>query len=412
MEVKDPNAESSSSAHWRFGLMDVLEWTDRLVALDSQNPGRSEAEIAREVEAACTELDFEVRRVEIEAGRPNLLVSVDRGSGPHLGLCGHLDTKPIGQALGAWRSDPFRLTIDGDLAYGLGASDMKGAVAAMLVTLARFADDGPRGVLTAVLTADEEQGSNAGAKALVASGLLPEFDAIVIGEPSGIDSPWESLHLVSRGISCFDVEVRTQQGHSGLSDRLGKNAVLVAADLVEALGHFRPTVSQPGSVACTPTVNPGMHIQGGVAFGTWPGWCTVGTEIRLVPGMDRDEVQREVEDFVNETVGRVARATVHWREGSMGWMPAVGLDPNAPIVRAAQRACTRVLGHELPITAYPGGTDATYFIGQAGIPTIASLGPGWLSVAHGANECVGVGQLETAVELYTTLARDFMSTPT
>ena len=389
--------------------MDVLQWTERLIALDSQNPGCGEGAVADAVESACSALGFEVRRVELVPGRPNLFVTVDRGRGPHLGLCGHLDTKPIGQAIQEWRSDPFRLTIEGNLAFGLGTSDMKGAIAAMLVALARFADDGPSGTLTVALTADEEQGSTAGARALVASTSLPNFDALVIGEPSGIDTPWESLHLVSRGISCFDVEVRTQQGHSGLSDRLGRNAVLVAADLLEALPGLRPTVSDPGPVACRPTVNPGMHIEGGVTFGTWPGWCTVGTEVRLVPGMDRDRVQRQVEDFVRGAIGEIAEATVRWRPGSMGWMPAVGLDPNAPIAQAAQRACVRVLGHELPVTAYPGGTDATYFMGEAGIPTIASLGPGWLSVAHGANECVGLDQLETAVDLYTTLTREFLS---
>jgi acetylornithine deacetylase/succinyl-diaminopimelate desuccinylase-like protein len=391
--------------------VNVVEWTDRLIGVDSQNPGPGEALIADVITAECVAAGFEVRRIELEPGRPNLLLTADRGPGHHLGLCGHLDTKPIGEAATDWRTDPFRLTIDDDIAYGLGASDMKGGVAAMLVALERFASDGPSGTLTVVLTADEEQGSNAGAKALVRAGALPKLDAIVIGEPSGIDAPWEALHLVSRGISCFEVEVRTRQGHSGLSDRLGRNAVLVAGDLASAFERFQPTVADPGPIACSPAVNPGMLIHGGVSFGTWPGWCSVGCEIRLVPGMDREQVRGEVERFVHETIGESAQATVRWRDGSQGWMPAVALPPDAAIVRAAQLAASRAIGHELPIGAYPGGTDATYFLGEAGIPTIASLGPGWLSGAHGANECVGVSQLHTAVNLYGLLARAFLTEP-
>jgi succinyl-diaminopimelate desuccinylase len=64
----------------------------------------------------------------------------------------------------------------------------------------------------------------------------------------------------------------------------------------------------------------------------------------------------------------------------------------------------------LPYAAYPGGTDATFFISMAGIPTITSLGPGWLSVAHGPNECVGLDQLEQAIASYKTIARRFLQT--
>ena len=151
-----------------------------------------------------------------------------------------------------------------------------------------------------------------------------------------------------------------------------------------------------------------MFVEGGVTFGTWPGWCRIGCEIRLVPGMECDLVHREVEEFFAREADDRASVEVTWREGSHGWMPAVGLDPEAPIVRASQQAAREVLGHELPTTAYPGGTDATYFMGEAGIPTIAALGPGWLSVAHGPDECVGVDQLYAAVDLYESLTSHFL----
>src|SRR5690606_19437554 len=109
------------------------------------------------------------------------------------------------------------------------------------------------------------QGSDAGAKALAALGQ-PRADAIVIGEPSGVDEPWELMGLVSRGICCFEVTVRTTQGHSGLSGRLGRNAVQVATDVVRALESFEPPVTTPGAVPAEPLVNPGMLISGGVAF--------------------------------------------------------------------------------------------------------------------------------------------------
>jgi len=381
---------------------DVLELTRLLVATDSQNPGAFEPDVVELVTGLCRAEGFATTRIEPTPGRPNLIVTVEAGPGPHLGLSGHLDTKPVGDALSEWRTDPLTLTVDGDLAYGLGTSDMKGAVAAMLVAARDFADTAESGRLSLILTADEEQGSEHGAKALAASGL-PDVDAVLIGEPSGMNRPWEALYVVSRGICCFEVEVGSRQGHSGLSGQLGRNAVQLAADLVHAFENFDPPVDEPGSIPCAPTVNPGMLISGGVSFGTWPGRCTVGIELRLVPGMSRDRVRAAVAELVRKTVGE---AEIRYRPGSQGWMPAVTIPAGEPVVDAARRATARVFGEALPLAAYPGGTDATYFI-AAGVPTVTSLGPGWLRVAHGPNECVGVSQLYQAAALYSALAEEF-----
>lgn len=387
---------------------EVLELTRRLVAVDSQNPGPGEAAIADLVTETARAYGFEVTRLEPVPGRPNLVVTVDTGPGPHLGLCGHLDTKPVGDSRAQWRSDPLDLTVSDGLAYGLGSSDMKGAVAALLLALRAHAAAGPPGRVSLVLTADEEQGSNAGAKALVDHELV-DVDAMVIAEPSGVDRPWEMLALVSRGICCFEIDLTTRQGHSGLSSRLGRNAVLLAADLLHALERLEPPVAMPGAVPATATVNPGMAISGGVCFGTWPGACTVSGEIRLVPGMRQDDVLRAVERTVAAAVADRGDFQVRYAPGSLGWMPAVELDPESPVVTAARSACRAALEAEPPIAAYPGGTDATYFMGQGGIPTITSLGPGWLSVAHGPNECVAVTDLDAAVDLYRHLMREFLA---
>ncbi len=80
--------------------------------------------------------------------RPNLLATLDFGpGGRHLVLCGHIDTKPVGGA--HWSVEPFSATVDGDRLYGLGSTDMKGAVAAMIVAARDL--DLPRGRLSLLL---------------------------------------------------------------------------------------------------------------------------------------------------------------------------------------------------------------------------------------------------------------------
>ena len=93
----------------------VLELAAQLVAIDSQNPGVGEARIAAFVAAHARERGLAAEVVETAPGRCNVLVTADAGSGPHLALSGHLDTKPIGD-LSAWRTPPLDLVVDGDLA--------------------------------------------------------------------------------------------------------------------------------------------------------------------------------------------------------------------------------------------------------------------------------------------------------
>ena len=384
----------------------VLELAAELVAIDSQNPGVGEARIAAFVADHARERGLAAEVVETAPGRCNVLVTADAGVGKHLALSGHLDTKPIGD-LSAWHTPPLDLVVDGDLAYGLGSSDMKGALAAMLLAIESWARTARRGRLSLILTADEEAGSDHGSIALSRQGLV-DADAIVIGEPSGVSNPWEAMYLISRGICCFEVVVRGKQGHSGLSDRLPTSATVAAAKAAIAIADFTPSVPRPPSIRCTPTVNAAVRMSGGVFYGVHPGEAVVASDIRLVPGMDRETLHRELCDLLAAALPTDVNWEIRYADGSLGWMEAVEIDPRHSVVTAAQRACTDVLGRELPLGAYPGGTDATHFTNIGGTPSVAALGPGWLSVAHGPDEHVGVSQLSQAERLYERLAHIYL----
>src|SRR5690606_27264305 len=350
------------------------------------NPGPGEAAIARYIDDLARRWGFESRVVETAPGRANVLVRVDAGGSRSLGLSGHLDTKPAGE-LARWRTPPWELSIDGDLAYGLGTSDMKGALAAMLVAARSWSATARQGRLDLIFTADEEAGSQLGAWELARRGLV-DVEAVLVGEPSGITTEWEQLSVVSRGICCFEVTVHGRQGHSGLSERLPTSATVAAARAVLAIDALRPRHPLAGDIPRTPTVNAGVRIGGGVFFGVHPGHATVDCEVRLVPGMRRDELVADVRAALAAAMPADVRWDVRLRPDQLGWLPASEIAADHPLVRAAGDAAAQVLGRKLPLGVYPGGTDASAFSLGAGVPSIASLGPGWLSVAHAPNEHV------------------------
>ena len=96
---------------------------------------------------------------------PNLLYRLTGpAAGPTLILNAHLDTQPVGDGA-AWSRDPFGGQVEDDRLYGLGSSDMKGAVAAMVYAMAALAEAAApsRGTLLLALVANEEDGGTYGA---------------------------------------------------------------------------------------------------------------------------------------------------------------------------------------------------------------------------------------------------------
>ena len=395
--------------------LDVVEFAQRLVRTPSPNPPGDERAVASVVRETLTELALPAAEVlALDPGRPNLLVTLDFGpGGRHLVLSGHLDTKPIGDA--EWTVDPLGADIDGDRLYGLGSADMKAAIAAMLVAAARLASRPPAGGrLSLLLTADEEDGAMFGAHHVARTRHLGA-DAVVIGEPGGIETDFDRVHLVSRGIARLRLTARGRQGHSSLSGVPGtRNAGVDAARLITAVADELVLDIPPNIDALegwAATVNTGMRFRGGVGYGVLPGRITVDTEVRLLPGMDRAALTGSF----TELVGRVSDRSggdysVAYDTSPNDWLPAAAVPAAHPIAVAAQSACQQVLGAVPPLSVFPGTTDATWFDAGQGLPTLPALGPGLLRRAHGADEWVSIAAVRRSVDLYETLAAEFCAT--
>ncbi|MEZ4530122.1 MAG: M20 family metallopeptidase [Thermomicrobiales bacterium] len=393
---------------------DVVQLTIDLITARSPNPPGDETAPANVIIDTCRALGLpQPVVVEADVTRPNLMLTLEgNGPGPHLAFCGHTDTKPAGDAISEWRTDPYVGTTIGDRLYGLGSTDMKGALAAMLYAaewLQRHANLWS-GKVSFLFSADEEYGSAYGAHFLAKEGVLAGIDAIILGEPSGIHEDWDAIRIVSRGASCFEVVVRGTQMHSSLSDSLGAiNAVEAMARLMVC---FRDELElrYPEHPLCPagPTINIGVRTVGGVGYGVVPGQATFYSDIRTLPGMDQETFREDIQAAIDRCspVLNGATATVVWPEG-MSWSAATEVAPDHPAVVASRRAARAVLGHEAPIAAFTGGTDAIAFQGLAGIPTLAALGPGLLPLAHGPNEWVSLISLRQAMRIYVLTAIEY-----
>lgn len=394
---------------------EILEFARELIRTPSPNPPGDERAVADLVTARLKELGVAgVERLGARPERPNLVVRMrGSGEGPKLMLSGHLDTKPAGD-LDAWETDPWDPVLRGGDLVGLGSGDMKAAVAAMVYTLAAVREAGGFcGELSAVFTADEEAGSAAGAKWLAGQGLL-EADAAVIGEPSGVEREWESLHLVSRGAALFKVKITGTQMHSSISDRIkGVNATVKMARLIERMDReleaylaFDPHPLCPTG----PTVNVGVMAEAGVFYGVYPGNAEFACDIRTLPGMEEQQLIDDIERFLSDAMSADPdlRAELVWEMMA----PATEISPDEPIVGILQAAAGEVLGREPRLDAFPGATDAPHFQLTAGIPCVAAFGPGMLPRAHSPNEYMAAEGAAQAARIYALAAIRYLGAPT
>jgi len=394
---------------------ELIEFTRELVATPSETPPGDERKIAALIlhRLESLGLDGGLSVGEIEE-RPNVLYRLKGiGGGPTLLYNAHTDTKPVGDAREQWETDPFEPTIRDGRLYGVGSADMKAAVAAFVYAAYALKQLDPlRGDLLLALVADEEGGGRYGSHFLAAKYGL-KADMALIGEPPGITKEWEYLHIGCRGVCCFTIGVRGTQMHSSLSDRLPSvNASLKMADLMLRMSRefdirYQPHPLCPNGV----TVNLGVQVKGGVYFGVYPGYAEFSTDIRTLPGMKKEELAQDIRRFLEQRQREdpSLQVELRFRAEPADWIAPTEVSQDLPIVTALSNASECVLGFRPPLSLYPAGTDAPKLQLIAGIPTVPAFGAGMISLAHGANEWVGVESIIQACKIYALAASDVLN---
>jgi acetylornithine deacetylase/succinyl-diaminopimelate desuccinylase-like protein len=339
--------------------------------------------------------------------------------------------------------------------YGRGSFDNKGCVVSALLAMKALTEACTRtgvrlgGSVIGAYTVDEEEsvtgimrfacepdswlathGHLSGPTG--ADGMLTELSGVALDGSYG----WVPV-VGHRGAVQLAITTRGRAAHAATPE-LGVNAVEAMARIIVAVSDGRTEIAtRLANVLETSLLGQisfavGSTVVGGgvrsvrreqgrpvvdrAGVNAVPDWCEATVDIRFPQGrhhpadveQTKDRVVAAVRDYVDRHVPRDGWS---YEIRELVWGPPVAMAPSfeqaaaLPLVVQERRRAAEVLGYEPELETAPGGTDATFMIHQARIPTIVELGPAG-GLSHDVHEFVEIDSVIEGAKILALLAID------
>jgi succinyl-diaminopimelate desuccinylase len=369
-------------------IQSVAALAEALIACPSVTP--AQGLVFDCLEAQLRPLGFEVHRAlsgEAPDGPVENLFAIRPGpeGSRHFAFAGHLDVVPPGEG---WTTGAFAPEVRGDLLFGRGAVDMKGAIAAMVAAAAEVPVEA--GTLSFVITGDEEGPARYGTVALIehmrGRGAIP--DLCLVGEPTSLHRLGDTMKIGRRGSVNVWIEVEGREGHVAYP-HLADNPItrlvallgeLKAMELDEGTEWFQPSNLEITDVAVG---NPATNVI--------PPRATARISIRFNDCHTGRELAERVEAIAAKH-GGLARPVVSGE--------AFVTKPGAfsEMLAAAVEAETGVR----PEASTTGGTSDARFLKD--LCPVIEFGL-CNATMHKRDEAVALADLEVLARIYTRVAK-------
>ncbi len=345
-----------------------------LISIRSENPPGDTREILRYVRSFLSNHT----RARVVYQR----VSKTRGNvigvfgDPRILVNAHLDTVP---ASGRWKHGPYHLVSTPKRVYGLGATDVKGAVAAMLTALQQRAPHD----LMFVFNADEEDGLGESISYFLDSAHARTIEHAIVTEPTGCN-----IVTSHKGLYIFQSVFRGKAAHASEPHR-GVNAIEKAAGFIRMLEKYHDRIKKRRFKNLkNPTLSVDV-ITGGTKSNIVPDTCGFEIDRRTLPGVDHRQAADEIRVLLKR-YDPTARLEVLCSQP--GFASTVSQKFTDMLVSCGARTGCSVASF---------WTEGALFAG-AGMKTVV-CGPGSSREAHTTDEFIEHKELKKAYQLYRRL---------
>jgi len=321
---------------------------DALAAVSIPSFTGAEGELASWYAQRCEELGLAVQWQQVEAGRANVLATrAGEGGGPTLMFNGHLDTSYSGREpwlAGIPGFQPEGFERDGRI-YGLGISNMKGALVAYLAALRTLGDLPLKGdVMLAAVAGEiektqqgeaqgaEYRGYAVGSRHLVGHGGAA--DMCILGEPTE-----NKLVLAHFGTLWLRLSTSGPFIHTAFSlGRLEENSIVRMRDVLDRVLAWLPQWEEEMSYGDVRGVANVGAISGGFGWrvSRTPHRTDLFVDLRVPPDVEMAAARRRALEFARGLDGVEAEVYVT--------APGAEIDNGHPLVGALAGAHEKVFG--------------------------------------------------------------------
>ena len=333
----------------------LVETASALV--DIPSPTGSEQAMAEHMAGLFHELGMHVQWQEVEDGRPNVVGTWrGAGGGKTLMFNGHMDTSYSGREpwLAGQRGFRPEARVEGDYLFGLGISNMKGALACYVeaVRALQAANVRLKGdVLIAAVVGEiektqwgeefrgkEYRGYAAGSRHLVSHGGVA--DMCVLGEPTE-----QRIVLGHYGSIWMRLTTRGPFIHTAFSGgRSEENSILRMRAVLDAVEEWIPEWQARTSYGDKPGVVNVGSIRGGFPWrvSRTPERTSLFLDVRVPPTMPMAEARAALGDWVRGLQERFPDFGIDWEIYVSA--PGAEIEEGHELVRAIDESHTEVYG--------------------------------------------------------------------
>jgi acetylornithine deacetylase/succinyl-diaminopimelate desuccinylase-like protein len=388
-------------------------------------------------------------------GRSSLVARIEGSdpTAPTVCLMGHTDVVPVNPD--GWSRDPFGGELINGEVWGRGSLDMLYQTATQAVAFRQLARSGftPRGTLIYFAVADEEAGGRWGAEwmvdhhwdAIACDYVLTELAGVVM--PSATGPARVTVTVAEKGIAWRRIRVRGRPGHGSMPYG-ADNAIVTAAEVIRRLHAHRPRAGldqvwehtidayefepdvraqllDPLRVdaaldaltyrdtatllhACSHTTFSPNVVHGGVKSNVIPDVVDIDVDIRTLPGVSGDDVDRDIAELLADLADRVEIGHIIDSASSSSSIDNPMWDA------LGRRAQVAHPGARLLPQLEIGATDARFFRAKGtvaygtGLFSAGVTYEDMISRFHGHDERIDVESLRLTTDLWLGIAEDLV----
>ncbi len=325
--------------------------------VSTPSPTGSEQQMAQTVRSAFEEAELTVRWQEVEEGRPNVIGRIEgEGGGPTLMFNGHMDTSYSGRE--PHLRDIFgfqpRAVVKDDRIYGLGISNMKGALACYLEAARAVRDAQLRlkgDVVIACVVGEiektqwgeefrgaEYRGYAAGSRYLATHGGIA--DMCILGEPTE-----QRVVLGHYGTMWARISTHGPFIHTAFSTgRLAENSILRMREVLDEVLAWIPQWERQASYRGRDGVVNIGSVRGGHPWrvSRTPNRTDLFLDIRVPPTMRMQDAERELAALVRKLREEHPDYGIEYEVFVTA--PGAEIDEGHPLITAIDGGHQRVFG--------------------------------------------------------------------